>query len=119
TRLTYDGWPGQIEWMSPEEFQVMQDNMTMAYLLTGRADWRWFGRPIREWIPRGEGLPGELVHIPWYVIPGFIRGLSPIAAFATTIDSGLHAQKYGRDWFKSGGGARPPRRMAPPRTHPA
>src|SRR5262249_7374477 len=103
TSFTYDGWPRQIEWMSPEEFQVMQDNMTMAYMLTGRADWRWFGRPIREWIPRGEGLPGELVYIPWYVIPGFIRGLSPIAAFATTIDGGLLAQKYGRDWFKSGG----------------
>jgi HK97 family phage portal protein len=103
TSFTYDGWPRQVEWLHPDEFAIMQDNITQAYLLNGRADWRWYGRPIAEWAPRGDGEPGQLVHIPWYVIPGFIRGLSPIAAFATTIDTGLHAQKYGRDWFKSGG----------------
>ncbi len=103
TSFTYDGWPRQVEWLHPDEFSVMQDNITWALRTTGRADWQWMGSPIRQWMPRGVGIPGELVYVPWYVIPGFIRGISPIAAFRTTIEGGLHAQRYGRDWFKSGG----------------
>lgn len=105
TEFDYYGYPRQVEWLHPDEFMVMLDNITWALRTTGGADWRWLGVPIRQWMPRGVGIPGELVYIPWYVIPGFIRGISPIAAFRVTIEGGKHAQQYGRDWFKSGGHA--------------
>lgn len=103
TEFDYYGYPRQIEWVHPDEVQVMNNNLTMAYLQQGHADWRWLARTVTEWIPRGVGIPGDLVHIPWYTMPGFILGLSPVAAFSLTIDAGIATQKYGRDWFKNGG----------------
>jgi HK97 family phage portal protein len=37
-----------------------------------------------------------------YTIPGRILGLSPIKAYAKTIDQGLLAQNFGVDWFRNG-----------------
>jgi HK97 family phage portal protein len=43
-----------------------------------------------------------VVHIPWYPQLGSVVGLSPVAAFKATIETGLHAVDYGRNWFRNG-----------------
>lgn len=87
------GYPTHVVWLSPDHVQV-QDQM-----VSGRGSyldplWTYLGQPIAA---------ENLIHIPWYVVPEQVMGLSPIAAFATTIGVGLSAQTYGSDWFDTGG----------------
>lgn len=104
TEFDYAGWPRQVEWLHPDEVSLLNDSSTQVLLYYGgRVDWRLLGHRLEQWKPRGQGIPGQLVHVPWYVLPGTILGLSPISAFRTTFDAGRFAQKYGRDWFRSGG----------------
>lgn len=94
TAVSADGWPSQIEWLDPNDVAPV-DNST-----TGRPQWRVSGRPVDPWLGRDSG--GELFHIPWYVLPGQILGMSPIRAFASTIEGGIYAQRFGRDFFRNG-----------------
>ena len=56
--------------------------------------WRW----------RGQLVPSaDIVHIPWFCLPGQELGLSPIQAFAVTMNIGLYAQNYASDSFEAGG----------------
>lgn len=81
------GFPTQIEWMSPDD--VFVDELIPQ-------------APVFYW--RGHRLPTEDVfHIPWFVMPGKVVGLSPVSAFASTIGVGLSATDYGRSWFENGG----------------
>ncbi|ARF75688.1 phage portal protein [Kitasatospora albolonga] len=81
-----NGWPDQVEWLHPDDVHV-EDNMA----------------PVPVWFYKGRRLePGQMFHIPAYTLPGQILGLSPIAYFATTTDTGLLAQEFGRDWFANG-----------------
>lgn len=60
--------------------------------------------PRAVWYYRGRRIDrSELVHVPWFKLPGRTLGLSPIEAFALTITSGLESQKFGTDWFQAGG----------------
>ena len=87
------GYPTQVIWLSPDWVHV-QDS-----LLSGPGS---YTDPL--WTYAGAPLPAEnLIHIPWYVQPQKTQGLSPLAAFASTIGVGLDAQAYGRDWFRAGG----------------
>lgn len=81
-----NGWPSQVEWLHPDDVYV-EDNLA-AYPV-----WYYKGRRMED---------GELFHIPAYTLPGQILGLSPIAYFAVTTDTGLLAQQFGRDWFANG-----------------
>lgn len=81
-----DGWPSQIEWLHPDDVHV-EDNLA----------------PVPVWYYKGRRLEdGQLFHIPAYTMPGQILGLSPIAYFATTTETGLLAGAFGRDWFANG-----------------
>lgn len=81
------GFPSQIEWLHPDEVYVDETRPTL---------------PIYYWL--GQKVPTEdIVHIPWFVMPGRVVGLSPVAAFAATIGVGLSATEYGRSWFDNGG----------------
>lgn len=87
------GYPTWIEWLSPDHVHV-SDQAT-----SGRGSyldpiWSYLGAPVDA---------EDLVHIPWYVVPERVQGLSPIGAFASTIGVGLNAQAYGSDWFVNGG----------------
>lgn len=80
-------FPTSIEWLSPNDMHC-DDRIPVRPL------WYWRGRP----------LPAEdLVHIPWFTVAGKVQGLSPIEAYAQTINVGLQAQEYGSSWFGSGG----------------
>lgn len=81
-----DGWPSQVEWLHPDDVSI-EDNFAATPV------WFYKGRRLAD---------GEMFHIPAYTLPGQILGLSPIAYFATTTDTGLLAQQFGRDWFANG-----------------
>lgn len=91
TRLDGQGMPRQIEWLHPDEVSLEQDETTV------RPKWFWKGRTVEPWT--GRDSSGQLLHIPWIVLPGQILGQSPIRAFANTIETGILAQRYGKNWF--------------------
>ena len=81
------GYPEQVEWLHPDDVTIM-DNRT-----EGRPDWRYQGNPVDA---------SRLIHIPYYTVPGYVLGLSPIKAYAMAVDVGLFAQAFGRDYFRNG-----------------
>lgn len=81
------GFPTGVMWRPACEWYVDDT-------IIGRPVWYWDGRRIDR---------SEIVHIPWLTIPGRTWGLSPLEAFALTVNSGLSAQKYGNDWYAAGG----------------
>lgn len=80
-----DGWPTSLVWLDPRHVTIEDDNGLPAYLLDQR--------PIDS---------ADIVHIPWIVPPGSWRGLNPISAFRSTLETGQHAQLTARDWFANG-----------------
>lgn len=80
-------FPTAVEWLNPNEVYC-DDYVPMS------PKWYW----------RGKLVPtDDMLHIPWFTVPGKVQGLSPIEAYATTVDVGLQAQQYGSTWFQSGG----------------
>lgn len=86
------GFATGIEWIPPSEVYVDDLNP-----IAPRYYWSSTANGYHE-IPRER-----IVHIPWFVEPGRVEGLSPITAFARSIGVGLHAQEYGASWFQNGG----------------
>jgi HK97 family phage portal protein len=81
------GFPTQITWLKPGDVHCDDGNMRAPA-------WYW----------RGTHIPAEdMVHIPWFTVPGKVQGLSPIEAMQAACNVGLQAQTYGSDWFASGG----------------
>lgn len=81
------GYPVAVEWLNPDEVFVDESKPTL---------------PLYYW--QGVPVPREnIVHIAWFVQPGKVVGLSPIATFANTIGVGIHATQYGASWFENGG----------------
>lgn len=86
-------YPTQIEWLDPRDVYVEDQ------LMFGPGS---FTDPIWSW--RGQRIPtADIVHIPWVVVPNRVWGLSPMAAYALSVSSGLSAQRFADDWYKSGG----------------
>jgi HK97 family phage portal protein len=83
------GFPTQIEWLDPTNIRF--DYGTPH---DPRIGWRLGTSLVPE---------SDMLHIPWFTLPGRKMGLSPIAAFAATINSGIEANKYAADWFRAGG----------------
>jgi HK97 family phage portal protein len=85
------GFPTGIEWTDPDDWRVDDEppNGSLA-------------RPV--WWLDGRHVPTEnVVHIPWFPVPGRIWGLSPMGAYAAIVQTALGAQDYSRDWFTAGG----------------
>lgn len=86
-------FPTMIEWLNPDEVHVQDDQMFGPGSFTDPI-WRWNGRVV----------PAEdLVHIPWFTLPGRVWGLSPLAAYAASVNVGLSAQQFSEQWFDAGG----------------
>lgn len=95
TARDYLEYPTLVEWLDPAAV-TCEDRMAPI------------GEPGSFTNPKffywGELLPAEdVVHIPWFQLPGRVWGMSPLGAFATTVSTGLAAQKFSDDWYKSGG----------------
>jgi HK97 family phage portal protein len=80
-------YPRQIEWLHPDDVTVEDDRAE------GPPKWRYRNKPIDA---------SSLLHIPYYTVPGYIMGLSPVKAFAMAVDVGLFAAAFGRDYFRNG-----------------
>jgi len=84
----------KIEWLNPADVRV-DDSMPVGKV-GSPTDPVWHWRDVR--------LPSEdVLHIPWFTLPGRVWGLSAVAAFAVTTSTGLAAQRFADDWYKSGG----------------
>jgi len=93
-------YPTRIEWLNPADVFV-QDSMPLGTRGS-------FTDPV--WSYCGVEIPSEdIVHIPWMTMPGRVWGLSPLAAYAVTVSTGLAAQRFLDDYFRAGG--QPPGRF--------
>ena len=80
------GVPSKVAWLRPDRVEVEEE--------FGRAPkYSYSGAPLDL---------STLIHIPWYTVPGSVVGLSPLALFRTQIDTGLEAQRTGKNFFKRG-----------------
>lgn len=94
------GYPTAVSWLNPEAVTV--DDTAMS----GRGSatmpvWRWYGRELQ--VGPANTPSSDLVHIPWFPVPGRVLGLSPLGAAASMIRTGIGAQDYASDWFQTGG----------------
>jgi HK97 family phage portal protein len=88
-----DGYATGAEWLSPDDVAVVDSQPAGLGSFT-RPLWYWRGRPVD---------PANLIHIPWFVLPGRVWGLTPLGAYASTVGVGLAAQQFSSDWFAGGG----------------
>ena len=86
------GFPTGIEWISPEDVNVVDDE-----------DQPWNPLRARIYVYGRLMDRNELFHVKAFSIPGRTEGISPLRAFALTVTSGLEAERYGTDWYRSGG----------------
>lgn len=77
--------PTKIMWLDPRDCDVIDAT----------------AGPVFTW--RGRRIEGRVVHIPWIVQPGKTKGLSPVGAFRSMIETGIAAQEMARDWNAGGG----------------
>jgi HK97 family phage portal protein len=93
TATDFYGYPTMIEWLNPEQVATQDGKMygPGSYM---NPMWWWWGRPID---------PRLLLHIPWFSVPWRVRALSPIAAYALAINTGIGAQEFQANWFGQGG----------------
>lgn len=83
--LADNGWPATVVWLHPDEVTVDESG------------------PLPVYRYRGKDLdPLMLIHIPAFVLPGSIVGLTPIGLFRTQISTGLRAHKFADDWYANG-----------------
>ena len=90
------GYPTGIEWIPPEYVIVEEDDAQPFNPLAAKV--YAYGRPMK-WF----GPDAEVFHLTGYSLAGRIEGISPLRAFALTILAGHEAQRYGTDWYASGG----------------
>jgi HK97 family phage portal protein len=86
-------YPTSIEWLNPDEVSV-DDSQPFGPGSFVDPIWFWRGRRMAA---------SDLVHIPWFTMPGRVWGLSPIGAYASTVATGLSAKDFSRQWFDNGG----------------
>jgi len=92
TQRDRDQYPTMVEWLHPDGVFV-DDRQASGPGSFANPTWYWQGRII----------PSEdLIHIPWFTVPGRVQGLSPIGACAVTVSTGISAQNYTSDWFDNG-----------------
>lgn len=77
------GIPSVVKWLKPDDVRLDDDER----------DFYWKGRLIPA---------EELIHIPGYVVPGSRLGLSPLGLFKMQIETGMQAQKFGKNFFRRG-----------------
>ena len=86
------GFPTGIEWIPPEDVNVIDDELQPWNPL--RSQFYIYGRHVQR---------DELFHIKAFSVAGRTEAISPLRAFAMTVLSGIEAQRYGADWYRAGG----------------
>lgn len=88
-----DGWPTRIQMLSASDVTVSQRGAPL-----GPWEFKLTGTPIRRYDPL-SGM-GDLWHLPAFMVPGSILGLSVISHAANTIGLALAAQDFAAEWFR-------------------
>jgi HK97 family phage portal protein len=79
------GTPSVVAWQHPDQVQIDESGY------------------LPRFVVRGVEVPlTEIIHIPAYVLPGSIVGLSPLRLFRMQIEAGLQAQQFGLNWYRNG-----------------
>lgn len=91
------GFPTGIEWI-PKEDVFVQEAMDMRSMNPLDAKVYVFGKEMKWY-----GPDAELFYVKGFGLPGRLEGISLLMQAALTITAGQEAQRYGTDWFKSGG----------------
>lgn len=81
--------PRTVQWLPPQKMSVDESGVAPVYSYKGRVVER-----------------DRILHIPMYVVPGSVVGLSPVGQFKRQLEMGSEAQRVGRNFFKRG--AMPP-----------
>ena len=83
-----NGRVAQVKWLHPDKVEVDEtDAEGPRYRMSnGKVETLW-----------SQG--GRIIHVPEFVQPGSVVGLSPIQQFASTIETATAATEYGRNWF--------------------
>lgn len=79
------GVPRDVMWLAPQKVTVDETGDRPVYLYDGR-----------------EIDRSALIHIPLYVQPGSVVGLSPVGLFKQQLELGAEAQNVGRNFFRRG-----------------
>ncbi len=88
-RLDY---PTGVEWLHPDEVVVLDQAPSGPGSFTDPL-YFWQGRRIER---------EDIVHMALFVLPGRVKGLSPIEACMAAVATGLSAQDYTANWFLNG-----------------
>ena len=91
------GYPTGIEWIPPQDIHVIEPEDHQSWNPLS-AQVFCYGRKV-QWY----GPDSEMFHIKGMPIAGRVEAISPLRAFALTILAGREAQRYGSDWYQSGG----------------
>lgn len=83
--ISATGWPDKLVWLNPENVRVDEDGPTPRYFHNGK-----------------ELDQDRVVHIPAYVLPGSVVGLSPVGMFRQQMAKADAAQKFGASFFDRG-----------------
>lgn len=94
------GYPTTVVWLNPLEVTVDDGNLT-GVGSPQNPIWRWNGREIH--VGPANTPNSDLIHLPWFPVPGRVEGLSPLGTVASMLSTGLNAQDYASDWFANGG----------------
>jgi HK97 family phage portal protein len=78
--------PAKVQWLQPDKMVVDELGAVPVYKYNGAVMDR-----------------SMLIHIPLYVVPGSVVGLSPVSLFRTQIETGVEAQKASKNFFRRGG----------------
>lgn len=94
------GYPSAVTWLDPSLCTV-DDQMPSGPGSLAMPIWRYVGRQIH--IGPSDPSTSDLIHIPWFPVPGRTLGLSPLGAAATMITGGIASQEWSAAWFLSSG----------------
>jgi HK97 family phage portal protein len=86
------GYPTGIEWIPPDDVNCVDDEMQP-----------WNPMRTRIYVYGRLVDPSELFHVKAFSLAGRTEGISVLRAFALTVLSGIEAERYGTDWYLSGG----------------
>lgn len=80
-----DGWPEVVRWVHPSRATIDETGTRVRFLVDGQ-----------------EIDPMTVVYVPGPVLPGSIRGLSPISLFRLQFSKSMAAQRYAWQAFDQG-----------------
>ena len=79
------GDPQKAVWLRPDRMQVDETNAVPVYSYGGRQ------------------LPtSEVIHVPAFVLPGSVKGLSPVQLFRLQLSKSQRAQEYAEQFYSRG-----------------